>query len=410
MMKSTIQKAFRLICAFVALVLPLASLGFGQDPTWHGRPASGWLYILDSKRNEAESAVLVLDPEKGRIVESLYGGYQPDIAVAPDGSRLYLTYSETENTHEGKLQVIDTSTGAVLKELPNRNRWLTTIETYAPKMVLSRDGAWLYLFKMIASSDSTFHLEIFDTRLNTFLPDKIDLPGCVSATMVPSVAEDGVYVICGGTKDVRFVSVDRGSKTVRVSPIIRDVNSPFREEAGTAVAGHVESHYVATGFVNPEGKTFTVVTTDGLYLKGDIASGRVIDHDSLDRTIQGANGGPGAGVSAGWLDDRWVRSQRPVLSSDGNRIYLGLGTAKMLYHGSQLLDRIAVLDATTMDLIKIVDPHRTFWSFAISSNESQLYVVDSDHAVVGVLDVNSGRELGTVSGVGTTPVYAVVAP
>jgi hypothetical protein len=81
-----------------------------------------------------------------------------------------------------------------------------------------------------------------------------------------------------------------------------------------------------------------------------------------------------------------------------------------LYHGSQLLDSIAVLDATTMDLIKIIDPHRTFWSFAISGNENRLYVIDSDHAVIGVLDVNSGRELGTVSGVGTTPVYAVVAP
>jgi len=155
--------------------------------------------------------VLVLDPEKGRIVESVYGGYQPDIAVAPDGSRLYLTYSEKENTHEGKLQVIDTSTGAVLKELPNRNRWLTTIYSYAPNMVRSRDGAWLYLFKMTASSEgSTLHLEIFDTRVNTFLPDKIDLPGCVSATMVPSVAEDGVYVICGGNKECLLR--ERGSR------------------------------------------------------------------------------------------------------------------------------------------------------------------------------------------------------
>jgi len=89
------------------------------------------------------------------------------------------------------------------KELLNRNRWLTTIYSYAPNMVLSRDGAWLYLFKMIASSEgSTFHLEIFDTRLNTFLPDKIDLPGCVSATMVPSVAEDGVYG-SGDGEDIR---------------------------------------------------------------------------------------------------------------------------------------------------------------------------------------------------------------
>jgi DNA-binding beta-propeller fold protein YncE len=410
-MRSTIQKACRPIFVCAALVLPLAIQASGQDRTWPGRPDSGWLYVVDSKRNAPESAVLVVDPEKGRIVTSLSGGYQPDIAVSPNGLRLYLSYSEKENTREGKLAVIDTSTGAVLKELPNQNRWLTTHYCYGQNMVLSRDGAWLYLFKMLETRDGpTFYLEILDTQLNAFLPNRVDLPECISATMIPSVGREGVHVICGNTRDVRFVSFDRDSKTGHVTSVITDVSSAFRERASTAVPGHGETHYVATGFVSSDGKVFTVITTDGLFLRADAASGRVSDHDSLDRTIHGASAQPGTAVSAGWLDDRWVRNQGPVLSPDGKRLYLGLGTAKRLYHGSQLLDKIVVLDAATMELIKNLDPNRTFWSFAISGNGNRLYVIDSDHAVIGVLDVNSGRELGIVSGVGTTPVYAVVAP
>jgi DNA-binding beta-propeller fold protein YncE len=384
---------------------------FGQDRTWLGRPASGWLYVVDSNRNTGESAMLVVDPEKGRVVASLPGGYQPDIAVSADGSRLYLSYSEMNNTPEGKLQVIDTSTGAVLRELPDMHRWLSTYYSYAPNMVLSRDGAWLYVFKMLESQDRfTNYLETFDTQLNAFLPNKVDLPECVSATMVPSVVGEGVYVLCGGTRDVRFVSLDRGAKAGHVTSVMNDVSAAFPKEASTPVLGHGEKRYIATGFVNSDGKTLTVITTDGLFLQGDAASGRISGHGLLDRALHGDSAESASAVSAGWLDERWVRSQRPVLSPDGKRLYLGLGTKKRLRQGSQLLDKIAVLDAATMELIKTLDPNRTYWSFAISGDENRLYVVDSDHAVICVLDINSGRELGVVTGVGTTPVYAVAAP
>src|SRR2546428_6568226 len=143
MMQNTIRKARRLISLYVALcgavVFPLASLALGQAPPGFGRPDSGWLYVVDSKRNASESAVLVFDPDKGRAVASFSGGYQPDIALSPDGSRLYFSYSDYENPSEGKLQVIDTSTGAVMKELPNKNRWLTDSYSYAPNVVLSPD-------------------------------------------------------------------------------------------------------------------------------------------------------------------------------------------------------------------------------------------------------------------------------
>ncbi len=198
-MQNTIRKARRLISLYVALcgavVFPLASRAFGQAPPGSARSDSGWLYVVDSKRNASESAVLVLDPDKGRVVASFSGGYQPDIALSPDGSRLYFSYSDYENPSEGKLQVIDTSTGAVVKELPNKNRWLTDSYSYAPNVVLSPDGAWLYLFKAIAAQSSTYYIEVFDTRRNAFLPNKVELPDCVSATMVHSVVGDGVYVV-----------------------------------------------------------------------------------------------------------------------------------------------------------------------------------------------------------------------
>jgi len=399
------------LCA--ALALPFAVLLLGQDRAWLSRPEPGWLYVLDSKRNAAESAVLVVDPLKSRIVASLSGGYQPDIAVSPDGSRLYLTYSEKENTPEGKLVIVDTSTGAILKELPNKHRWLTTHYSYDPNMVLSQDGAWLYLFKMLESQDGpTHYIEIFDAKLNIFLPNKVDLPDCISATMIP--AASGLYVICGGADDVRFVSIVRGSPVGSVNSVIADVSSVFHDGSRTAVPGQIpgrpEKHFIATGVVNSDGKIFTVLTTDGLFLRGDAASGHTVEHGSLDRASHISSPGSGTTVSSGWLDDRWVRNQSPVLSPDGKRLYLGLGAAKRLYNGDQLFETIAVLDTATMGFIKSLDPHRAFWSFAINATRSRLFVVDPEHAVIGVVDMDSGQELNTISGVGTTPVYAVVAP
>lgn len=416
-MQNTIRKARRLISLYVALcgavVFPLASRAFGQAPPGSARSDSGWLYVVDSKRNASESAVLVLDPDKGRVVASFSGGYQPDIALSPDGSRLYFSYSDYENPSEGKLQVIDTSTGAVVKELPNKNRWLTDSYSYAPNVVLSPDGAWLYLFKAIAAQSSTYYIEVFDTRRNAFLPNKVELPDCVSATMVHSVVGDGVYVVCHETREVLFVGVNPDSKTAEPSAVVLDVGNglgPPPRKIDPQTHEKRNKYHTATGFPNLDGRTFTVITTDGLFLRGDVSSRRAIEHGSIDRTISGSTTKPATPDSPGWLDDRWVRAQAPVLSPDGKRLYLGLGTNKLRYHGSQFLDEIAVLDAGSLDLVNSLNPNRTFWSFAISSNRSRIYVVDPDHAVISILDANNGRELGVMTGVGTYPVYAVVAP
>jgi hypothetical protein len=416
-MQNTIRKARRLISLSVglcgAVVLPLASLVFGQAPGSSARPDSGWLYVVDSKRNASESAVLVLDPDKGRVVASFSGGYQPDVAVSPDGSRLYFSYSEYENPSEGKLRVIDTSTGAVVKELPNKDRWLTDAYSYAPNMVLSRDGTWLYLFKAIAAQSSTYYIEVFDTRQNAFLPNRAELPDCVSATMVPSVVGDGVYVICHETREVLFVGVNPHSKTAGPSAVALDVGNglgPPPRKIDPQTHEKRNRYHTATGFQNLDGKTFTVITIDGLFLRGDVSSGRTIDHGSIDPRIGGTTTNPATPDSPGWLDDRWVRAQAPVLSPDGKRFYLGLGTNKLRYHGSQFLDEIAVLDAGSLELVNSLNPNRTFWSFALSSKRNRIYVVDPDHAVISILDANNGRELGVVRGVGTYPVYAVIAP
>ena len=352
---------------------------------------------------------MVLQPTNTGVVTSLPGGYQPDVAVSPDGSKLYLGYSDKRNPEEGKLEVIDTRSGTVLKEVPNRYRWLTPHYLYSRNMVISKDGAWLYVFKMGGSSEyPEDHLEVFDTRTNTFLPSEIELPECVSATMVPST--EGVYIICGGTQDVHFVTIDNDTKAVRSSTLILDIASNPNEGSNNILPGHKYAHYPATGFVNPEARTFTAITTDGIFSRADVVSGKFIDRGTIDRTPHEPSLEPGVPVSEGWLQDHWVRNQVPVLSPDDKKIYLGLGSAKLLQRGSQLLERIIVLDASDLGLMSTLNPHRTFWSFAIGSRGNRMFVVDPNHAVIIVLDANSGRELGTISGVGTTPVYVVVAP
>jgi hypothetical protein len=56
------------------------------------RPASGWLYVLDSRPGKAvlPGHVLLIDPDKPEIKGIISAGVNPDFALSPDGARLYV--------------------------------------------------------------------------------------------------------------------------------------------------------------------------------------------------------------------------------------------------------------------------------------------------------------------------------
>ncbi|MCI0561267.1 MAG: hypothetical protein MN733_22505 [Nitrososphaera sp.] len=188
--------------------LVLALLASGQFPTAAQQPThgSGKLYVVDSNAAHTTSSVFVVDLEKGQVTKTYPAGFHPDIALSADGRRLYLAYDavNSEQTEKkGVLDVIDTATGNQIARVDNPNRWQAFGELYNSAMALSKDGRWLFVYKM--SKDGAFYgLAVFDTTTNRFLPDTISLPMCEAALLSPSQRRGNtLFVVCEGTNDVR---------------------------------------------------------------------------------------------------------------------------------------------------------------------------------------------------------------
>jgi hypothetical protein len=84
-----------------------------QIENW-SKPETGWLYVLDAKRDAGGvgGRVWLIDPESGKVMGSIRTGDNPDFALSPDGSRLYVASITQGDSSE--LAVIDTAAGAVI--------------------------------------------------------------------------------------------------------------------------------------------------------------------------------------------------------------------------------------------------------------------------------------------------------
>jgi DNA-binding beta-propeller fold protein YncE len=101
------------------------------------RPQSGWLYVVDSNGNDKHGKIFLIDPVAGSIRGSIQTGYDPDIAVSKDGSKLFLVQN-----HE--LLILDATTATMLRTAPIKelSRYIA-IPGFSP--VVSEDGKLLYV-------------------------------------------------------------------------------------------------------------------------------------------------------------------------------------------------------------------------------------------------------------------------
>src|SRR5208282_5395030 len=170
------------------------------------------LYIVDSDRGTSDSHELLfaVDPARKEIVKTYPTGSRPDIALSRDGSRLFVASESRvpegpEGAGAGRLDVVDTATGATLASVNNPNRWVAMGPLYGSEMALSADGHWLYVYKSMPGPENTVSdsVAIFDTAANKFLPDTIPLPKCGASLLVPWPNGRALSVACFVTEDLR---------------------------------------------------------------------------------------------------------------------------------------------------------------------------------------------------------------
>jgi DNA-binding beta-propeller fold protein YncE len=342
---------------------------------------AGLLYVLDSNDGRQTSQVLVVDPELGSIVRTFESGYNPDFALSPDGSRLFILstdYSNEKTPHS--LSILNAETGDTIKKVTVNDRWLYNVIPPASSLTVSADGRFLYVFMYNAGSspENTFYwISTLDIDSGVFLPETVALNRCEVAQILTQDPGQ-LPVICAETNDVRLLKM-----TTRGAAAVSTVKLPTA--GGYLDKGAPRQDRVVYGFLS-EGKLITVMR-DGRVLKADCKTRQVLKL-----------GGP----------DLPVNKKVSSVAASSKSVYLGVGANSL--HGSWTSDEIVVLDKQTFAPRGTISLSRPFNSLAMSADNKRLYAIDTYGATLMVIDTDAAREIKSIEHVGTTPSLILPSP
>lgn len=341
------------------------------------RPQPGWLYVLDP-RSGPLSRVFLLDQEKSKVMGSVRAGYDPDLALSPDGSRLYVISGERES---GRLAAIDTSTGT-LRLIPFANRvlykpWYQGLPPFSGAAADDKT-VWLPGQQVLSPGLIESRLWVFDTRSETLLKTTVDLGNCGYVDIVPFSATNRSEFLCGGfladSNRIRLVRLDDQRREISNTPM--DLAWP----KGCAVAELFPS----------SSHTIAVVRSDGAIYQADSPA------QKLSTTYITANCSDWAIAHAEW-----------PRSPDGAKVYLGYGG--IAPDGMSAATELRVFDTTTWKQLGRVQTSVPFWSAVASHDGKYIYAVAPAQHRVLVIDAVTLHERRTID-VGNVPSLALVAP
>jgi len=371
------------------------------------------LYIVDSDHGNSDSheRLFAVDPQRKVIVKNYAAGSRPDIALSPDGTRLYLAYEEMSPDRtegQGKLDVVETATGTVVASVANPNRWVAMGPLYSSEMTLSADGRWLYVKRLALDFNHVpvDAVAIFDTAAYKFLSDTISLPKCAASLLVPWPNERALSVLCSQDMDLRTVRFNDQGIPTNLVPV------------GIPVTNHAAGQWVGTAFVSGDNEV-TVIAADGKYSRINVEANKITEEGAIAFSPPLTPPGwhphvPGA-EHVPSLGRRYIGMQR-MLESEG-RLYVPLSRSDLYMHAA---DAIAVLDQKTLRQEALFElkssPRRHSWNLfssgAIGEGGTRLYLlaVEAKGGAVRVLSLPDGKEIDTIQGLGATPTIMIVSP
>ncbi|MCA1576336.1 MAG: hypothetical protein LC794_03100 [Acidobacteria bacterium] len=360
---------------------------------------SGLVYVLDSGgANGKGGQILLVDPQQKQIVRTIATERHPDMALSPDGSRLYVASAADA---AGKLDIYDASSGKLLRTIDNKDRWTPTTPTYISHLVMSPDGKWLYVFKYEIPTD-LYYVATFDTTRETFLPEFAALPQCLNAVMSPSSEGKQLTVMCTSTDDLRFIKIAADGKG-KISRL------PLRLRGRTNRHGQLVglSNVVAT----PQG--YKIVVGDGsiFEVNSDTKSiNRLGVLDSKSRKIS-FNVSPSLVAEVDdWMGGKWLPLQYGALAAKSGRVYLGISQLADIRRATWGFSTIGVFDTESLNRVGGFETTRRLSSISINPAGDRLYGVDPQTKTLVVFDSSSGKEVATMKGLGESPIMVIVVP
>jgi DNA-binding beta-propeller fold protein YncE len=364
-----------------------------QIENW-AQPQSGWLYVLDPKPNAEGPGgrVWLLDPETSKVVGSIRTGDNPDFALSPDGSRLYVASILEGDSSE--LAAIDTARGVILQTGLIEDREVANVFPAFSTMAVSGDGLALRILLDTPKSDSadSFLLATFDTQKGEFLRRSVHLGNCGPGRFISYPTADQFDFLCPRTNRVRLISVDADSRELQNVDIVL----PWERRVGAAQA--IEA---------PGAQDIAIVRGDGAVVTMNVAT-----HEFADTQAHPV------------LPNRVLPAAWPI-SPDGTRLYLGYNSDYDRHYDNRFyLDygrppnlrpndatarEFRVLDTRTWRKLGTIKTKMPFWSAVTANDGKTLYAMAPQKHSILVIDTAKMRQTRTLK-VGGSPALALVAP
>lgn len=383
-------------------LMAMAWLAGGNIAAQVGRPPT-LLYVVDTGEVWGDhSQILQFDTGQGKILKTFDASQDPDMALSPDGTRLYVTtyVPDPMEAPENWLSVYDTASGRLLERIRNQEAIMHTAPVYGSAMVFSASGRWLYMTKFHFNQDRSYYWYIaaFDTMLNQFLPTQVKFP-CHNMTMVPARQDLNVLVVCRNSPFVFDTNLEDSATPMKRVPIrpamitVRTANAAPSDTAASLVPSARAESWGAVFLLPREDKVGIIDDSEGSIF-------------SFDHT---------AGTSQKVGQDLRLRSdgiRRGLVSENEDAVYFQFRSSRTSINDQSLSrsDQILSADPKAFAFKGALKTSKPFLSMTLSKDGNTLFTVNPDTATIGVIDTSTLTEVRQIPNVGRRPIFAIAAP
>ena len=350
------------------------------------RPQSGWLYVLDSNDMRETAQVLLVNPFQRAVVGTIQVGYAPDMALSPDGRRLYVASGA-----RGVISVVNTETGSLVQQFPEEDRTVQLLAPVVPIMTVSPNGRWLAVVEMTGSTDktATYSLSIFDALNSYALAGHTSMDTC-GIGRLKWMNDARAFMQCYLFNNINVLTLSGGGQP-SVTPLVQLPESIRPSgDAGFLVPKH-GGRVTHVAFL-PDGENAMLFS----------AFGEVYGANLLLQQVSkeiGVMGGSAFSPLRNWPQ-----------SSGGKKVYIGLGDVSMRTSGSGEVSEIDVFDTQSGQFTVEFKSSVPFWSLALSKDDRYLYGVARTSKKILIFDTLTNQEVGKIENIGASPTVAIVAP
>lgn len=347
------------------------------------------VYVLDPRGGELLSQVLAVDLDERRVAFAIQTRYLPEVALSPDGRRLYVADSYRTRVTRGQwraaLSVYDPGNGLLLAgEVPVADRLLYKLYPLPghPTLFTTTDGSQLYVRKYGPPDDAgALRLAILDAVTLTPLREG-PAPPCDHV-----VEADVNRWLCA---NVSNPTTSTGLRLDVVDPRSLNVAENVLSLPGWRYAGQATTadngQLFLLGFTSQatprsdRGRPLRV-------LQFDVAMKKVVAETRLNVPLP-----------------RLFFSGAVTTPADGSRLYLGVSRER----GASRFDQIWVYDTTNWTGVAVLPLPDPALHFALGPGGDRLLVVSPEGRNLVVYDTETLVETAVLDDLGDTPARIVV--